>query len=97
MVKVISMAEARDRLNALLAEAIHDRNGFVIEQDGKMLAVLMPYQDFKKLQEALEDVEDLRDANEAERILREQPEAYMSLAEFNRALDAAEATGELPA
>ena len=97
MVEKISAAEVRRKLDDILTKTAHSHHSFIVEQEGEMLAAIIPYDMFQQWQALLEDLEDLQDADQADRLLEEHPEAFMSLAEFNAALDAAEVAGELPA
>lgn len=97
MVKTINANDVYDNLNNILVETAHNHHSFVVEQEGQLLAAIVPYEEFRRWQEMLEDLEDLRDAEALDRLWQEHPEAFMSLAEFNAELDVAEATGELPA
>jgi hypothetical protein len=97
MIKTVSSTEVCDRLNEILIETSRHHHSFIVEQEGRSLAVIIPYTDLPVWQELLEDLEDLRDAEETDCLWREHPEAFMSLEEFNQALDAAEVSGELPA
>jgi prevent-host-death family protein len=97
MVKTVHVAEARDKLNEILAETVTNHHRFIVEQEGHFIAAIIPYEEFRRWQEILEDLEDLRDLSQIDRLWQEQPEVFMSLDEFNAELDLAEAAGELPA
>lgn len=97
MVKTVNSNEVRDNLNNILTQAANEHHSFIIEQEGDLLAAIIPYDVFERWQEVLEDLEDSRDAAIVDRLFREEPEAFLSLEEFNTALDTAEAAGKLPA
>lgn len=56
-----------------------------LEKDGKKAFVVLPYEEFRKIQEALEDLEDLKTLRQAK--MEEANEPTVSLEEAKELLD----------
>ena len=65
MTTTISVTEARQELPELLSRASYAFERFLIERRGHPVAVILPYEEYVALADALEDVEDARLAREA--------------------------------
>jgi len=65
MTTTVSVTEARQELSALLSRASYAFERFLIERRGQPVAVILPYEEYVALADALEDIEDARLAREA--------------------------------
>lgn len=65
MTTTISATRARQELPELLSRASYACERFLIERRGQPVAVLLPYEEYVALSDALDDVEDARLAREA--------------------------------
>ena len=65
MTTTVNATEARRDLPEMLTRAGYGLERFVIERRGQPVAVIIPYEEYVALADALEDIEDARLAREA--------------------------------
>lgn len=85
-VTTIGSRAARQKWRDLLDAAYDGTTDTVIERNGKPIAVLIPYDDYVAIQEALEDWRAARRVAETYEVLRENPELGRSYAEIRASL-----------
>lgn len=65
MATVVSAMEMRRELGDKLERAYHRNERFIVERKGKPMAALVGIEEYKVILPLLENIEDLRDAEEA--------------------------------
>ena len=83
----IGSREARQKWRDLLDAAHKGTNDTIIERSGKPIAVLIPYEDYLAIEEALDDLRAARRAAEAYKALQGQPDQGRSYTEIRATLE----------
>jgi prevent-host-death family protein len=73
---IMTVVQARSKFGDLLTRAHYSKERTLITRNGKPFAAIISAQDFKVLQQALEDAEDIRDAKAARKEYEETGVSY---------------------
>jgi prevent-host-death family protein len=93
-VTTIGSREARQKWRDLLDIAYRGETDTIIERNGKPVAVLIPYEDYAAIEEALDELRAARRAVAAYETLKEHSEQGRSYAELRAGLEQEESPDE---
>ncbi len=65
MVVKLSVAKAKNQFSDLIARIRFAKERFIIERRGKPVVAIIGYEEYKAIEDILEDLEDIQDAKEA--------------------------------
>lgn len=74
---IVSAMEIRNRLGDLLSRILYRGERFVIERRGKPVAALISIEEYEALLPIMEDLEDVKRAEESIARYREHPEEFV--------------------
>ena len=87
-VTTIGSRAARQKWRDLLDAAHNGTTDTIIERNGKPIAVLIPYEDYLAIQEALDDLRAARRVADTYEVLKQNPELGRAYGEIRASLDA---------
>lgn len=77
MATTISAMEIRNRLGDLLSRILYTGERFIIERRGKPIAAIIGIEEYRAVLPILDDLEDVREAEESMARYRENPEEFV--------------------